>query len=235
MHRPFIVAVTGQPGSGKTTLAHRLANQVHCPALCRDEFKEGYVHTMGSSHGSLGKDINWRLYEAFFETVSFVISKGISIIIEAAFQHKLWVPQLTSLTEIADVSIIVCTTSTELIGSRLVERELLNPNRKYFHGDQAIQIARQNTDFSGGAYVPPTMDLPTLAVDTTDGYRPRLDKNRELCLSVCNLIDSMTKLVKRSRVFLWRKRNWKMHIESKRMTQSSKRKFLFGTLLWVMV
>jgi dephospho-CoA kinase len=35
---------TGIPaGSGKTTLAHALA-AVGCPAICRDEIKEGMVH-----------------------------------------------------------------------------------------------------------------------------------------------------------------------------------------------
>ena len=32
-------------GSGKTTLAHRLAGSVGCPAICRDEIKERMVHT----------------------------------------------------------------------------------------------------------------------------------------------------------------------------------------------
>jgi adenylate kinase family enzyme len=33
--------VSGPAGSGKTTLAHRLAAVIGCPALCRDELKEG--------------------------------------------------------------------------------------------------------------------------------------------------------------------------------------------------
>jgi predicted kinase len=31
-------------GSGKTTLAHEIARSVGCPAICRDEIKEGMVH-----------------------------------------------------------------------------------------------------------------------------------------------------------------------------------------------
>src|SRR4249919_3442909 len=41
--RPTLVIVTGRAGSGKTTLAHRLAAMIGCPALCRDEIKEGMV------------------------------------------------------------------------------------------------------------------------------------------------------------------------------------------------
>ena len=41
--RPTLIVVSGPAGSGKTTLAHRLAAAVGCPALCRDELKEGMV------------------------------------------------------------------------------------------------------------------------------------------------------------------------------------------------
>ena len=37
--------VAGPAGSGKTTLAHAIAAAVGCPAICRDEIKEGMVHT----------------------------------------------------------------------------------------------------------------------------------------------------------------------------------------------
>jgi adenylate kinase family enzyme len=38
------VVVSGPAGSGKTTLAHRLASAIGCPAICRDEIKAGMVH-----------------------------------------------------------------------------------------------------------------------------------------------------------------------------------------------
>jgi adenylate kinase family enzyme len=48
--RPTLIIVSGPPGSGKTTLAHEIARAVGCPAICRDEIKEGMVHaTPGSS------------------------------------------------------------------------------------------------------------------------------------------------------------------------------------------
>jgi hypothetical protein len=41
---PTLVVVSGSPGSGKTTLGHKIALAVRYPAICRDEIKEGMVH-----------------------------------------------------------------------------------------------------------------------------------------------------------------------------------------------
>jgi cytidylate kinase len=37
----MLVLVSGPAGCGKTTLAHGLATALTCPAICRDEIKEG--------------------------------------------------------------------------------------------------------------------------------------------------------------------------------------------------
>lgn len=176
MKKPFVIVVTGPPGSGKTTLAHMLARHIHCPALCRDEFKEGYVHTMGGTHASLGKGINRRLFNIFFETVDFVVAKGVSIVIEAAFQHAVWFPKLTHLAEIASVSLVVCTVNPELARARLIERALADSTRERFHGDSALYATQDGIEALDRKYDPPAMDLPTLLVDTTDGYKPALEQ-----------------------------------------------------------
>jgi tRNA A37 N6-isopentenylltransferase MiaA len=42
-YRPTLIVVSGPSAAGKTTLAHRLARRIGCPAICRDEIKEGMV------------------------------------------------------------------------------------------------------------------------------------------------------------------------------------------------
>lgn len=176
MNKPFVVVITGCPGSGKTTLAHELAKRIHCPALCRDEFKEGYVHTMGGRHESLGPDINRTLYELFFASVQFVANKNISVVIEAAFQHKLWEPRLNELAVHAHIIIVVCSVAAETARSRCIERGLADPTRELFHGDPVVRAAKEGLELPLTDYAPPVLEFPTLTVDTTNGYSPTVDE-----------------------------------------------------------
>ena len=43
--KPKCIIITGQPGSGKTTLAKKLGERLWMPVISRDEIKEGYVNT----------------------------------------------------------------------------------------------------------------------------------------------------------------------------------------------
>lgn len=177
MEKPFVIVVTGRPGSGKTTLAHLLANRIHCPAFCRDEFKEGFVHTVGGNRAALGKEANWAVYETFFETVDLAISRGISLVIEAAFQHKLWAPKLLPLMQVAHVSIILCTVAPGLARSRCIERGMQDLTRERFHGDSALFPAQEGKEEAAAEldYSPPNLPVPLLSVDTTNGYCPDVD------------------------------------------------------------
>lgn len=174
MPKPFVLVVTGRPGSGKTTLAHRLAREIHCPLLSRDEFKEGYVRTQGRSHAALGPEVNGTLYRIFFAGVEFVVAQGVSVVIEAAFQHRLWEAPLLALAEKARIAVVVCSVDPALAQERAIERGLADAMREYFHGDPLVVAARQGNVPPPAEYDPPRLGFPTLTVDTTDGYAPGL-------------------------------------------------------------
>jgi len=89
--RPRCIIVSGRPGSGKTTLAGELSLRLYLPKLSRDEIKEGYVSTFGVKHDRLPEDTNGKVNEVFFGTALDLLRSSVSVVLEAAFQHKLWI------------------------------------------------------------------------------------------------------------------------------------------------
>ena len=69
MPLPTLVIVSGPAGSGKTTLAHRLAATIGCPALCRDELKEGMVAATPGFVPGPSDPLTVRSYGLFFAVI----------------------------------------------------------------------------------------------------------------------------------------------------------------------
>lgn len=172
---PLLIVVTGRPGSGKTTLAHALAGAIRCPAICRDEIKEGFINTVRpiAAHSD---EIHRKIYDAFFDTVKLLLTQRITLVAEAAFQHKLWAPKLVPMQEIARIRIVICTIDPELARKRHIERGLSDPQRERFHDDPAVRAVREGKELPIENYDPPHLNVPTLTVDTSDGYKPSLDE-----------------------------------------------------------
>ena len=166
---PTLVVVSGPLGSGKTTLAHKIAFAVGCPAICRDEIKEGMVHNTPGFVPSQGDELTRRTLPVFFGVLELLLRAGVTTVAEAAFQDKVWRPRLEPLRSLARIRIVHCTVDADLAFERNLRRGQENRLR-LAHADPGP------LDAAGHHRTHHAFDrvslAPWLDVDTTDGYRP---------------------------------------------------------------
>jgi predicted kinase len=174
---PICLILTGRPGAGKTTLAALLAGRLRLPLLARDALKEGYVQTHGRPHAELPGDTNAVVTAAFFDLAERTLGHGISVILEAAFQHGLWATHLPRLAAVARPVVVVCAVDGETAARRHLARGLTDAGRVFYHGDDRVATYRASGELRPPeAYAAPALGVPTLTVATADGYAPGLDE-----------------------------------------------------------
>jgi hypothetical protein len=147
------------------------------PVISRDEIKEGYVNTFGVKHDQLPPETNRAVSNFFFEIVNQYLSNKVSVVIEAAFQHKVWAPRMPRIAEVGDPFLVVCSVDGEVAAERHLRRGLDDPNREFYHGDKRVSVYRETGAMSPpGDYVAPELNVPTLLVSTEGGYSPTEDE-----------------------------------------------------------
>ena len=178
---PTLLVVSGPPATGKTTLAHALAQALHCPAICRDEIKEGFISGAASESFSpqRGDAANLEATAAFFDVVEPP---------DPAWRHAgrrsgISTPPLGAAAHRADRGgqhpghHMRCDggcrprSPTTALAKRVLASAL--PCR-FRPGPVAAR--RAATGRTRAPYQPIRMKLPVLVVDTSDGYRPAFDE-----------------------------------------------------------
>jgi len=172
VQKPTLVVVSGPPGAGKTTLAHRLARRIGCPAICRDEIKEGMVHATGEFIAAPSDELTLRTLPTFFQVLELLLNAGVTTVAEAAFQDRIRRPRLQPLGEIAEICMVHCQVNAETALARIRRRQEENPARRA-HADSYLSDREIHAAGHDG-FNRVRLDVPELEVDTSDDYRPGL-------------------------------------------------------------
>lgn len=117
---------------------------------------------------SVGDQLTKRTLPVFFRAVSLLLESGVTVVAEAAFQHRVWAPNLTPLTELGAVRVIRCRTDKTTARNRVAERAKL----RSAHADASV--LDDPTYYDEYSWL--ELDLPSIDVDTTSGYTPTIQK-----------------------------------------------------------
>jgi predicted kinase len=159
--------VSGPPGAGKTTLAHALGRALPCPTICRDEIKEGMAHATPAYAPTPGDALARRTYTTFFTVLALLVDAGVSVVAEAAFQDRLWRAGLEPLLDRATVRLVHCSVDPAVARARHADRLRQDPASRAAHDD--VQVTPGSRRFEALS-----LPVPTLWVETADGYAPSL-------------------------------------------------------------
>lgn len=175
--KPKCIIVTGRAGAGKTTLAKRLGEQLWMPVISRDEIKQGYVNTFGIKHDQLPPDTDGLVTDFFFRMVNEYLAGKVSVVIEAAFQHKVWEFRLPSILELSSPTIVLCSVNEMIAANRHLQRGLEKPEREFYHSDNRVVHYKKTGEFLlPASYAAPKLDVPTIEVSTEGEYAPSINE-----------------------------------------------------------
>ncbi|MGW7278528.1 AAA family ATPase [Streptomyces sp. NPDC054844] len=166
--------MSGGPGTGKTTLAHALACELGCPAIVRDEIKQGMVMATSGYRSARSDPLNSLTLETFFGVLTVLLRARVTVVAEAAYQDRLWRPNLEPLADLAHLRVIRCTAPAAIARDRIAQRAAENPHRAA-HDDRELLEALTQGDHSLESFVPISLDVPTKVVDTSSVCAPSIE------------------------------------------------------------
>ena len=123
------------------------------------------VHATSGFEPAPGDALTVRSSELFVEVVELLLSRGVSVVAEAAFQHDRWTGIIGRLDRLASTVVVQCRTDTALALERVASRGI-----RPAHADAqflATATPADVTKFTRLATAGPSID-----VDTTAGYVP---------------------------------------------------------------
>lgn len=179
--RARVVVVTGAPGSGKTTLGAKLSRALRMPFIARDDVRGGLFFTAGAWSARPGRvPTSDESVEAFLRILETTASHGVSCIVEYVVRQQR-PADLQRLSSVADCVVVLteCCDHLERFVSRNRTDRLLN--RQPVLDALGYTTIREHTSDavarmrSVANAMRVDFGLPTLRVNTDDGYEPGLD------------------------------------------------------------
>ncbi len=171
--RPQLVIVGGPPASGKSTLARRLADALSLPLLSRDAITEWIAERAGTEGLPETERLARGAIRVFYETGAELLRGGVGVVMEQAFQRGVAEDQVRPLLEHARAVQITCALPPEEAVRRYVARfERGERHAAHFDAERIERVRSGRRQIDWSRFEPLDLEIPTLRVDTVDGYAP---------------------------------------------------------------
>jgi predicted kinase len=157
---PLLVAVTGMPSSGKTTVAEGLARRLRLPLVAKDEIKESLYESLGADDVAASARLGAATYALIFALARTTLASAASLIVEANF-FRGQEEEFTSLPDHRTVQ-VHCYAPLATLLDRYAHR-----SRHAGHHDSE-KLLELPARFESGAHSPLVLDGELIRLDTTE-------------------------------------------------------------------
>lgn len=166
MQKPIIVFVSGAPGSGKTTLSKLLSEHLYLPQISSDLIHGGIAFTQPNH------DRKQTLKNIFVPTIIDASKKGISVVVDSVLQKNM--SELDVIDRLRPYAKIIyihaqCNNPIQRYEQRVSNSELPSIVARREH---LLRLVKPHTENLTNTYEPLDLGVPTLVVNTDDGYDP---------------------------------------------------------------
>ncbi len=171
MEKPVLLIVNGLPGTGKTTLAGRLAADVRLPVFSRDDIYENLYDALECHRNGIPPLIGAAAFSLLYSIAGPLLAAGQSLIVEQFFgRPELRGAEFRRLQQAHDFEPIEILCKAD--GEVLLERILARHTRERRHGHQDREWIEHNREWLlQGRLTPLALGDQVIEIDTTTPER----------------------------------------------------------------
>lgn len=170
--KPLLIIVNGLPGTGKTTLARRLAADLGFPIFSRDGLYESLYDALdGSTAATPPSSLGAAAYALLYEVAGAVLAAGHPVIVEGFFGRRdVRRGELLRLQERHDFEPleILCTADGQVLMQRFLAR-MASGERHRGHLDREW-LQHNEARLLGGQLAPLAIGRQVIEIDTTTAH-----------------------------------------------------------------
>ena len=163
--KPILILITGHPGTGKTTLAHRLSKELELPMMCKDEVKEILFDRLGWSTKEWSQKLSLASYGIMDYVMENTLRTGAGLIIESNFIAKYDSERIRKLIKKFDVKTVqIVLRCDEAVRAERFQNRSISGDRHVGHHD----LDRAQEHLEGERRTPLDINAPIVEIDTSD-------------------------------------------------------------------